>query len=85
MLLGSIDYKKKSEEYKEERDQLAEEMNQISELLIGYRGGRFSEIIQAIAKYKTKSYKHEKNQKVEKLFDLIDDLAAIKEIIIEDT
>ena len=76
---------KTAEQYKEEYDELAEQMNVISELLLGYREGSYPEIIQSIAHFKTKAYKHEMNEKVEELFNLIDELSDTKDNILADT
>jgi len=55
----------------------------ISELVLGYREGKPGDILAAIARFKSKSMKHEANQNVQDLFSAIDDLSDLKRDILE--
>lgn len=58
-----------------------EEMAIISELVLGYREGKFPEIIQAIASIKCKAIKHEQNKQVELLFEACSEISGLVEDI----
>lgn len=53
----------------------------ISELVLGYREGKSGDILQAIARLKTKAMNYELNSKVADLAGAIDELHALKEEI----
>ncbi len=56
-----------------------EEMAMISDLVLGYREGRFGEIIQAISIMKVKAINYEKNLQVEMLFEACDEISQLIE------
>jgi hypothetical protein len=58
-----------------------EEMAIISELVLGYREGLFSEVVQAIASIKLKAIKHEQNERVELLFEACGEISQLVEDI----
>ena len=61
-----------------------EEMAIISEMVLGYREGRFPEIIQGIANFKSKAIKFEQNKQVELLFEACSELSELVESIRSD-
>lgn len=79
------DYEHQINMLKFEVDIFADQMNTISNLVTGNEEAGFPEIIQGIAHFKSKAYKHEMNEKVEALFYLIDDLAEAKDEVINNT
>lgn len=82
---GIKDYEHQINMLKFEVNIFADQMNTISNLVTGNGESSFPEIIQSIAHFKSKAYKHEMNEKVEDLFSLIDDLAEAKEEIVNNT
>lgn len=56
----------------------------VSELVLGYREGGSGDIIQAIAGMKDKAMKYEASEQIDKLLELIDDLAETKDAILQD-
>ena len=58
-----------------------DELATISELVLGYREGRFPDIVQAIAKFKSAAIKHEQNKQVELLFEACDEISQLVEDI----
>lgn len=69
---------------KNENNQMAKQLNKISQLLLGYREGKDSEIIDKIIELKDRSSKYNANEKVEELYGLIDRLSELKETILEE-
>ena len=61
-----------------------EEMAIISEIVLGYREGKFGEIVKAISTMKVKAINYEKNLNVEMLFEACDEISQLVEDIRSD-
>ncbi len=72
------------DELKAEIRVLSDQLSQISEAVLGYREGRIDDILSGLKTMKEKAQQHEMNQNVQEVFELVDQLTALKEDILHD-